>query len=121
MQQILWFEIIFKGAIGATLLILPLTALSVAGLQRPETGFWPRLVGALLLGIAAGVFLTLRFPEANGGIGPAGLVAVNLSLAAGLLSPLVWGTAAPFRRGRFAVLVLGLASLALAFLEIAHI
>ena len=37
-----------------------------------------------------------------------------------LPSVAVWGTAAPFRRGRFAVLVLGLASLALAFLEIAH-
>ncbi len=121
MQQILWFEIIFKGAIGATLLILPLTALSVAGLQRPETGFWPRLVGALLLGIAAGVFLTLRFPEANGGIGPAGLVPINLGTAAAFIIPLIMGSAAPTRRGRAIAVIGAVASLALAFLEIAHI
>lgn len=121
MQQLLWFEIIFKGAIGAAFLAVPLTLIRIAGLQKPETGFWPRLAGALLAGIAAGVFITLRFPEAQGGIGPAGLVAINLGTAAALIIPLIMGTAAPTRRGRALIVTGAVAHLALAFLEIAHI
>ncbi len=121
MEQLIWFEVAFKGAAGLALIVLPNTTLRILGLHRDAQRFWPRIAGCVLAGIALGVLATLLTPQARGGIGPAGLIAVNLSLAAGLLSPLVWGTAAPFRRGRFAVLVLGLASLALAFLEIAHI
>lgn len=121
MEQLIWFEVAFKGALGLVLAILPLTTLRVLGLHRDSQRFWPRLVGCLLAGIAMGTALTMLTPQARGGIGPAGLIPINLTLAAGLLSALVWGTSAPARRGRFAVLVLGLASLALAFLEIAHI
>jgi hypothetical protein len=120
-QQLLWFEVVLKSVAGLVLVLLPLTALRFVGMQRPETGFWPRLLGGIVLGIAAGVFITLRFPEARGGIGPAGLVAVNLAGAAMLIAPLIMGTAAPTRRGR-AVIVLGAVTLlALAFLEIAHV
>lgn len=120
MTQLAWFEVIFKGTIAAALVLCPLTTLRVLGLHRDTVRFWPRLAGLLLAGIAAGTAIPLLIPAARGGIGPAGNIAINLFAASGLLSSLVWGSAAPYRRGRFAVLVLGLALLTLAFLEIAH-
>jgi hypothetical protein len=119
-QQLLWFEVLFKTAAGLGLVVLPLTAIRACGLFRPENGFWPRLLGAVVLGIAAAAFIMLNFPEAHGGLGPAGLIPINLAGAGGLLAPLIMGTAAPTRRGRLIILSLAIALLALAFLEIAH-
>jgi len=121
MEQLIWFEVAFKGALGLVLIVIPNTTLRVLGLHRDAQRFWPRIAGCLLAGLAAGTLAGVLFPQARGGIGPAGLIAVNLLLAAGFLAPLVWGTAAPYRRGRFVIAVLGVAALALAFLEIAHI
>jgi hypothetical protein len=98
-----------------------LTAIRVTGLSKPETGFWPRLLGALVLGISAAVFVTLAHPEARGGLGPAGLIPINLAGAAGMIAPLIMGTAAPTRRGRLFVFLNAIVLLVLAFLEIAHI
>lgn len=120
MTQLAWFEIVFKGALGGALILFPFTVLRMLGLHKDAQRFWPRLAGLLLAGIAAGSAIPLLLPAAHGGIGPAGNIAINLCAASGLLSSLVWGTAAPFRRGRVAVLVLGLTFLGLAFLEIAH-
>ena len=121
MQQLLWFEVILKASAGLTLLLIPLTAIAVTGMQKPETGFWPRLLGAVVLAIAIGVFLTLQYPEARGGIGPAALVPINLLGAAAMAVPLILGTAAPTRRGRAFILTNVVVLLGLAFLEIAHI
>jgi len=119
-QQILWTEIAIKAVAGLMLLISPLLVLAVAGLERPTTGLWPRLTGALLLAIAASIWIGLEYPSARGSIGPAALVPLNLFPAAVLIAALVMGTAAPTRRGK---LVLGLSAITLtllAFLEIAH-
>jgi hypothetical protein len=119
-QQLLWFEVVFKAAAGVLLVLLPLTAIRIAGLQRPESGFWPRLLGAVTIGIAAAVFITLNYPQARGGLGPAGLIPINLAGAGALIAPLIMGMAAPTRRGRLVILTGAVALLALAFLEIAH-
>jgi hypothetical protein len=79
MQQLLWFEVILKAVAGITLVLVPLTAIRLVGMQRPETRFWPRLLGAVVLGIAVGVFITLAYPTARGGLGPAGLIPINLA------------------------------------------
>lgn len=121
MQQLLWFEVFLKAAAGLTLLIAPLTAISIAGVHRPESGFWPRLLGGVILGIAGAVYVTLSFPDARGGLGPAGLIPINLAAAAAMIAPLIMGTAAPSRRGKAFILVNALVLLTLAFLEIAHI
>jgi hypothetical protein len=119
-QQILWAEIFLKAVAGAILVIAPLTAIAVAGLQKPDQGFWPRVLGAMLLGVAAGIWIGLQFPSAKGAIGPAGLIPINLLAAAALLAALVLGGAAPTRRGRLFIAAAGMLLLALAFLEIAH-
>lgn len=121
MTQIAWFEVVFKGALGTALVLFPFSMLRLLGLHREASRFWPRLAGLLLTGIAAGTAAPLIFPAARGGIGPAGHIAINLFAAAGLLSSLVWGTAAPYKRGRLFILALGLTLLTLAFLEIAHV
>lgn len=121
MQELLWFEAIFKGAVALFLIVMPLSLTRILGLHRPEQRFWPRLAGFLLLGISAGVLVTLLFPAARGGIGVAGLLAINLAGAAALVVPLIWGTAAPERRGRLLIVLTTIALLTLAFIEIAHI
>jgi hypothetical protein len=120
-QQLLWLEVILKAAAGLTLVLVPLTAIRMTGMQRPETGFWPRLLGAVVLGIAAAVFVTLHFPEAHGGLGPAGLIPINLAGAGAMIAPLIMGTAAPTRRGKLFILANAVTLLTLAFMEIAHI
>jgi hypothetical protein len=119
-QQILWAEIILKGLLGAVLFVAPQAASVVFGMQRPVTGFWPRLLGGVVLGIAAGVWIGLKFPNAHGVIGPAGLIPINLFAAAALVAPLILGTAAPSRRGKAVIAACTIVLLALAFLEIAH-
>ena len=112
MQQILWFEVLLKAAAGLALVLLPLTAIRTVGMQKPETGFWPRLLGAVVLGIAGGVFVTLQYPQAHGGIGPAGLIPINLGGGGAMIGHLILGNAAPTRRGRLFVLVKSPADLA---------
>lgn len=121
MEQLALFEVALTGALGLLLALLPMTTLRLLGLHRDAQRFWPRLAGFLLAGIAAGAALPMLTPSARGGIGPAGLVAIDLALASALLSALVMGNAAPFRRGRVFILVLGLTFLTLAFLQIAHV
>lgn len=121
LQQILWFELVIKALAGLTLFLIPLTAIRITGMQRPENGFWPRLLGAVIFGIACAVFITLNFPDAKGGLGPAGLIPINLAGAAAMIAPLIMGSAAPTRRGRLFILVNAVVLLTLAFLEIAHI
>ena len=120
MQQILWADIIVKAGAGLALLIAPLTLITITGLAKPETGFWPRLVGGTSLGIAAGVWLGLAFPQVRGAIGPAGLIPINLLAASALLAPLILGSAAPTRRGKLLLSACVVLLLILAFLEIAH-
>jgi hypothetical protein len=119
-QQILWAEIAIKAVMGVVLLLAPLIALKLVGIQKPETGLWPRLTGSLMLAIAASVWIGLEYPSARGSIGPAALVAINLISGAVLFATLVMGAAAPTRRGKI-VVAAGVATvLVLGFLEIAH-
>lgn len=120
MQQILWAEITIKGAVGGILLLAPLIALSIAGLQKPDSGFWPRITGGLTLAIAASIWIGLQYPNARGSIGPAALVVINLTTAAVLIAALVMGAAATTRRGKLVAAACAALLLALGFLEIAH-
>ncbi len=121
MQQILWAEIAIKAVIGVILLLAPLSALALTGIERPATGLWPRLTGALTLSVAVSIWLGLQYPEARGSIGPAALVPINLMTAAVLISALVLGGAASTRRGKLTVVLGAMALVALGFLEIAHV
>ena len=120
MQQILWTEIAIKAVTGLVLLLVPLSALAIAGLSRPPTGLWPRLTGALLLAISTSIWIGMEYPSARGSIGPAALVPLNLLPAAVLIAALVMGTAAPTRRGKIVLALSAITLTLLAFLDIAH-
>jgi hypothetical protein len=119
-QQLLWAEIVIKTTVGGVLLLVPLIALSVSGINKPDSGFWPRIAGGLSLAIAASIWIGLTYPGLRGSIGPAALVAINLTTGAILSASLVMGAAAPTRRGKLIVAGGAVLVLALGFLEIAH-
>lgn len=121
MHQILWFEIFYKGLIGIALLTFPIAAARAVGLPRPNSGFWPRLVGTLALALAFGVLIGTTFPDARGALGPSSLIAINLTGVAGLVAPLVLGASATTRRGKAFIILNAIILGILAFLEIAHI
>jgi hypothetical protein len=117
-NQLLWIEVLLKLSAGVLLLIAPTSVAAVLGLPRPGAGFWPRLLGTTLIGIAAASALQLS-PFPGRGLTLAGSVVINLAGAAYLLALIIAGPIAPTRRGR-TVLVFIFAGLALlALVEIA--
>jgi hypothetical protein len=100
-QQLLWLETLLKLVPGMLLTLAPLTTLRVLGLPRPDTGFWPRLCGALLIGVAGALFLE---GTARGhGLGLAGNIVINLCGAAVPATLLVLEAGPASRRGRVTV------------------
>jgi hypothetical protein len=118
-QQLLWLEALLKIAGGAALLIVPKTTIRLLGLPRAETGFWPRLLGAILLGLAGAFYLEDRFPGSKG-LALGGAVIVNLAAATAILFMLALGGGAPKPRGRLALWLLVTVLIGLSLLEIAH-
>ena len=119
MQQLLWLEILLKLAAGTALMLLPLATIKVLGLAPSPTGFWPRVVGALLIGISAALFVEGAW-EGSRGLGLAGLIIINLLSAAVVALAALFGGGAPTRRGSFVLWVLVVLLFVLALFEIAH-
>lgn len=119
MQQLLWLETLLKATGGVLLLLAPLTTLRAFGLPSTATGFWPRVVGALLIGMAAAIYIEGAWPGSQG-LGLAGLVAINLTGAGVIALAALMGRAAPTRRGTFTLWVLVALLLSLSLLEIAQ-
>ncbi len=119
MQQLFLIETILKLAAGLTLLLAPLATASLLGLPRPPSGYWPRLLGALLTGLAAALFIEMRLPGSKG-IALAELVAVNLVAAFTLAAQLLAGAGAVTRRGKLLSWLMVIALVVLALVEIAY-
>lgn len=120
MHQLLVIEAIMKLSGGLLLLIAPVTIARLLGLHRPEQGFWPRLLGAALVGIAAASAIEAWLPSSNG-LGLAGSVAINLVAAFVIISVLLMQSGAPTRRGRLALWLLTSGLVLLALVEIAYV
>jgi hypothetical protein len=118
-QQLLWLETLLKLACGASLLLAPITVIKILGLPSSPAGFWPRLVGALLIGIGAAAFLEGASPGSRG-LGLAGLVILNLTGAAVIALGALFGGGSPTRRGAFLLWGLVVLLFALALVEIAY-
>jgi hypothetical protein len=100
-QQLLWIETLLKFFPGVMLALAPMTTLRVLGLPRPDSGFWPRVCGALLTGMAAALFL--EGTTSGHGLGLAGVIVINLCGASLLATMLVLDRGPTSRRGRTAV------------------
>jgi hypothetical protein len=119
LQQLLFVEAVLKLAGGIVLAVLPLTASHVLGLPKPDSGLWPRLLGAVLIGTAIGCYVEARV-EGTRGVTLVGLAAINLSAAAMLAVLLSAQRASATARGRAVLWLLMIALLALAGLELVN-
>ncbi|MFA5949549.1 MAG: ABC transporter permease [Hyphomicrobium sp.] len=119
MQQLLWFETVLKLSGGLALALAPLTIIALLGLPAASRGFWPRVVGAMLVGIAAATYIEGALPGSRG-LGLAGCVIVNL-ISAGMIAALVTlRSAAETRRGTAVLWLLVVLLIVLSLFEIAH-
>jgi hypothetical protein len=86
-------------------------------LPRPDTGYWPRLCGALLIGIAGALFI--EGTSRGHGLGLAGCIIINLCGATVLATLLVLERGPASARGRTVVWALVCALIILSVVEIA--
>ena len=105
MQQLLWLETLLKVGCGVALVVAPISVI--------------RLLGALLIGCGAAAYIEGAW-DGSRGLGLAGLVIINLISAAALAGTVIFGTAAPSRRGSFAVWSAVVVLFVLSLIEIAH-
>ncbi len=111
-------QLIVFAVLAALLLLVPSLAIRALGLPAAPHPFWPRLVGALLVGM---IVSTLAADQrwTTSGLGLGGYIAINFVIAFTLISQLVVGADMPTRRGRFLLWCLALLLAVLAFAEIA--
>lgn len=117
MQQLLWIETLLKFSAGTLLAVFPMMTLRMLGLPRPPSGFWPRVCGVLLLGIAGALFL--EGTSKGHGLGLAGVIIINLCGVALLACVLVLDGGPDSLRGRLAVWLVVCLLVILSVLEIA--
>ncbi len=119
MQQLLWIETLLKLSAGLPLALAPRSTIRILGLPRTETGFWPRLLGALLIGLAAATFLEGSSPGGRG-LGLEGCVLVNFSGASMMVTLLVLDAGPVSVRGRAMMWTLVILLILLCVLEIVN-
>ncbi len=118
MEQLLAFETILKLVGGVSLLFFPLTVSRVFGLPMAPSGFWPRLLGAVLIGIAGATYLEM---VKHNGLSIAACVIINLVGASTIIGLLIFKGAGNTRRGRATLGILALLLMVLLLVEIAYI
>ena len=119
MLQLYAIEILLKLGVGLTLALAPRTAIKLLGLPRAETSFWPRLLGATLIGLAVACYVEARVARGKG-LALAGAVSINLIVAAMIALMLLAGATGAATRGR--IILWGVVALlvALSVVELAH-
>ncbi len=115
-HSLISLDILLKLGVGLALVLVPLSVARITGLPHGNTSLWPRLLGAVLIGLAGAMYAEARLDTARGQ-GIVGAIIVNLAavcvlMAAATLSPV--GT----RRGTVA---LWLATIALFLLSLGQI
>jgi len=120
LQQLLWIETLLKLSVGLALVLAPLSTIKLFGLPPTGSGFWPRLLGSLLIGIAGALFLEGSVPESRG-LGLAGCLIVNFSAVSMMSALLVLEAGPPSARGRAVMWALVILLVWLSVLEIANL
>jgi hypothetical protein len=119
-RELLVLEVLLKLAAGLPLLLMPVAVVKLLGLPRSDnSGFWPRLLGAVLVAIAAACYLEARFPGSKG-LALGGVILVNLSAAFAIAIMLAAGSAVESRRGRAGLWLAVALLVGLSLVEIAH-
>lgn len=116
----LYVDLLFKAGFGLALLLFPLLFCKVFGLPRPNTGFWPRILGASFLGQAGALFLEGAVPNTHG-LGLGGALTINLSIAAILASMIILGAVGEKRRAQALLWLLVVVLVTLSLFELAYV
>jgi hypothetical protein len=119
-QQLLWIETLLKLSAGLALVLVPLSTIKLLGLPPTGSGFWPRLLGALLIGIAGALFLEGSVPGSRG-LGLAGCLIVNFCAVSMMGTLLVLEAGPPSARGRAVMWTIVVLLVWLSVLEIANL
>lgn len=119
MQQLLWIETVLKLAGGLVLLVAPRVAIAMLGLPPGAGAFWPRLLGGVLVGIAAALYIEGALPGSKG-LGLAGVVMINLAAATIAAGQLATRKASPSARGTIVLWLLVALLFLLSLVEIAY-
>lgn len=120
MLQLLWIEFVTKLAGGLVLLSFPLTAIKVLGLPKSETAFWPRVLGAVLIGLAIATYME-NSVKLGHGLGLGGSFVINLTGGLTFAALLFLKQAGTTVRSRVVLWACSLALIGLALVEIAYI
>jgi hypothetical protein len=118
-QQFLWIEACLKLAGGLALVTAPRTLARLLGLPSADDRFWPRLLGAVLIGLATASLIESRNPGA-GGLGLAGSIAVNLAGATMIGALLMLDRAGRTRRGKLLLWIVVAMLVLLSLVEVAY-
>ena len=119
--QLLWLQALICCVAGAPLLLFPNTSIRLLGLPRSEHPFWPRLAGAFLVGMAIALGTQGKIKGMTGitsGLGLAGIVVIDLAVAALLTVLLILQKTGAARRGRWLLLAFTILLVCLSFLAI---
>ena len=117
-QQLYWLEAILKSSAGLLLIAAPVTTAKLLGLPHGNVGFWARLLGITLIGIAAAIYIEATQPSGRG-LGFAGLVVINIAFILTLMSLLIFKQVTTWRGAAALWLIAGILLL-LTLFEIAH-
>jgi hypothetical protein len=118
--QLLWIETVLKLSGGLVLCLAPLLVIKALGLPPAASAFWPRVLGALLIGLAAATFIEGAWPQVRA-LGLAGCIVINLVTAAMISVLATLGAGAPARRGSAVLWALVVLLVVLSLFEIAHV
>lgn len=119
MHQLLWLETLLKLVSGLALVLAPLSLIKLLGLPAADSGFWPRVLGAVLIGLAGATFIEGAW-QGSRGLGLAGLIVINLASAAVIAVVALFGGGAQTRRGSLLLWVAVTVLFVLSLIEIAH-
>ena len=115
-DQLLWIDALIKFASGATLVVLPQLLIAALGLPRTDQLFYPRLIGAFLIGTALALVIE-GAGDASSGLSLLGAVAINLCVASFLVLLLLFARPASTRRGRLTLWTFLLVLIALSLMQ----
>lgn len=98
---------------------LPVSLARVFGLPHGNVGFWPRLLGGVLIGLAGAIYVEASQPNIRG-LGFTGLVIINISAILLMMSLIIMKQVETWR-GNAALWVVCGVLLLLSMFEIAQI